>query len=224
MKDIAPFSLVLFDLDGVIVDTAGYHFLAWKKLAATLGYNLTEQKNRALKGVGRKASLMLISKWAGINLSEEEVVKLTNAKNEWYITSIENLSPADILPGATKLLDDLKANDIKVGIGSSSKNAKKILQKLGITGYFDVIVDGTMITHTKPHPEVFITGATTLGIPPERTVVFEDAESGVQAALAGGMYAIGVGGNNLSAAHYVVPNLKSCSYKQLEEKLINMIQ
>ena len=219
MKNKQPFSLCLFDLDGVIVDTAKYHYLSWKKMAATVGYNLTEEKNQALKGVGRKESLALILKWANKEFSESEMQKMTDTKNKWYVESIDDLSPSDILPGAEELLNDLKAHDILVGIGSSSKNAQKILAKLGITDYFDVIVDGTMITHTKPHPEVFLSGAMKLGVAPERTVVFEDAESGIQAALTGGMFAVGVGGEQLSEAHYVVPDLNKCSFEKLRDRI-----
>ncbi len=183
----------IFDLDGVIVDTAHYHFLAWKRLANELGHDLTEQENESLKGVSRMNSLEIILHLAGISVSEVHKEMLANKKNAWFVDYVERMIPEEIFPGVRQLIHELKSNGIKVGLASSSKNAKTVIGLLQIQHEFDIIVDGTMITHTKPHPEIFLTTAEKLKVDPKDCIVFEDAEAGVEAALAAGMRCIGIG-------------------------------
>ena len=183
----------IFDLDGVVVDTAHYHFLAWKRLANELGYDLTEQENESLKGVSRMNSLEIILHLAGISVSEVHKEMLANKKNAWFVDYVERMIPEEIFPGVRQLIHELKSNGIKVGLASSSKNAKTVIGLLQIQHEFDIIVDGTMITHTKPHPEIFLTTAEKLRVDPKDCIVFEDAEAGVEVALAAGMRCIGIG-------------------------------
>lgn len=183
----------IFDLDGVIVDTAHYHFLAWKRLAKELGFDLTEQQNEKLKGVSRKHSLEIILSLGGISLSEHEKELLANKKNSWFVDYVERMVPEEIFPGVKQLIAKLRARGIKVALASSSKNAKTVIQLLNIEDDFEAVVDGNMITHSKPHPEIFLLAAEKLVVEPRYCVVFEDAEAGVEAALAAGMKCVGVG-------------------------------
>lgn len=215
-----PISLCIFDLDGVIVDTAKYHFLAWRKLAKTFGYDLTEVQNEQLKGVSRVQSLDLILSWAGVEKTAEEKAMLAIQKNEAYLKSITAIRPKDILPGVYPFIQQLISLDIKVALGSASKNAKLILEYLNIIDLFDAIVDGNMTTMSKPDPEVFVTGAAMCLIPPNQTVVFEDAAKGIDAAKAGGMYAVGVGHpESLGHADFVIDGFENFSYQVLIKKL-----
>ncbi len=208
--------LCIFDLDGVIVDTAKYHYLAWKELAKEFGYDLTKQQNEKLKGVSRVQSLKLILQWAGVSKSEEEQKILAAKKNEQYVKLIQSLTPNDVFPGVREFISELKDNGILTSIGSASKNTRLILEKLEITGLFDYIVDGTMTTHSKPHPEVFLKSCEALNIKPENTVVFEDAPKGIEAAKAGGMYAIGVGNpDELSNADMVISGFEGFGVKDI---------
>lgn len=183
----------IFDLDGVIVDTAHYHFLAWKRLASELNIDLTQEMNERLKGVSRMHSLDIILGLGGISLSQHEKENLANKKNSWFVDYLERMAPEEIFPGVKQLIKDLRAGGIKVGLASSSKNARTVIQLLHIQNEFDTVVDGTMITHSKPHPEIFLLAASKLGVQPKDCLVFEDAEAGVEAALAAGMKCVGVG-------------------------------
>lgn len=197
----------IFDLDGVIVDTAKYHFLAWRRLANELGFDFTEKENEKLKGVSRMGSLEIILQWGGISLSEAEKLELADRKNEWYKEYLQDMSPADILEGVMPFLHDLKRRGIRIGLGSASKNAMMVVERIGLQDIFEVIIDGNKATKSKPDPQVFALGAEALGIEPGDCIVFEDAESGVQAALNGGFYAVGIGSTeNLGHAHLVIPN------------------
>lgn len=183
----------IFDLDGVIVDTAHYHFLAWKRLAAELNYQLTPADNERLKGVSRLKSLEIVLQLAGISMSAEEMERLADQKNAWFREYVAEMKPDEIFPGVTALIRELRGAGIKVGLASSSKNAREVIRLLGIADEFDAIVEGNMIAHTKPHPEIFLKTAELLGVAPEACVVVEDAEAGVEAALAAGMKCIGIG-------------------------------
>jgi beta-phosphoglucomutase len=183
----------IFDLDGVIVDTARYHYLAWKRLAKELGADLTLEDNERLKGVSRMRSMEIILEIGGISIGELEKERLANKKNTWFVDYIERMAPEEIFPGVKLLIKEIRQSGIKTALASSSKNAKTVIQLLHIQNDFDVVVDGTMITHTKPHPEIFLLAAERLGVEPEACVVFEDAEAGVEAALAAGMKCVGVG-------------------------------
>jgi beta-phosphoglucomutase len=195
----------IFDLDGVIVDTAHYHFLAWRRLAQELGFELTPADNERLKGVSRMKSLDIILELGGVEAGEEERERLATKKNTWFQDFVQEMAPEEIFPGVKQLIRDLKANDVKVGLASSSKNARTVIHRLYIENEFDAIVDGTMVVHSKPHPEIFLLTAELLGVPPEYCLVFEDAEAGVEAALAAGMKCVGVGvQQQLHLAHRVV--------------------
>jgi len=202
------FKGALFDLDGVIVDTAKYHFLAWRKLAEDLGFEFTEADNERLKGVSRMRSLEIVLEVGGVTLSDEEKARLAEEKNERYLQYIRAMDESELLPGAREYLEQLRAKGVRIALGSASKNAAFILEKVGINDLFDAVVDGTKVSSAKPDPEVFVTGAKELGLEPADCVVFEDAEAGVQAALAAGMYVVGIGSADiLGAANRVVRGL-----------------
>jgi beta-phosphoglucomutase len=183
----------IFDLDGVIVDTAHYHYIAWKRLASEFGITLTPVHNELLKGVSRVRSLEIILSLGNVEVSEAQKVQLAEKKNNWFVEYIESIRPEEIFPGVKELIQQLRKKNLKIGLASSSKNAPRVIELLGIGPEFDTLVDGTMITHTKPDPEIFLLAAHKLGIDPADCVVFEDAEAGVEAALAAGMKCVGVG-------------------------------
>ena len=196
---------VIFDLDGVIVDTAHYHYLAWKRLAKELGFDLTLEQNELLKGVSRMRSLEIILDLGGIKLSEAEKERIANKKNGWFVEYVNEMKPEEIFPGVKELLKSIRSKGLKVGLASSSKNAYAVVNLLNIENEFDAIVDGTMIIHSKPDPEIFLLAASKLGVVPAECVVFEDAEAGVEAALAAGMKCVGVGSpEQLGKANLVV--------------------
>ena len=183
----------LFDLDGVIVDTAKYHYLAWKDLASELSIPFTEKDNELLKGVSRMRSFEIILELGGRTMTEEEKTAYCTRKNDVYLSYIDKLTKDDVLPGARNFLIASKAAGIGVALGSASKNAPRILDKLELTALFDAIMDGTVVSAAKPDPEVFTKGADALGLPWPQCVVFEDSVAGIEAAHAGGMKAVGVG-------------------------------
>lgn len=202
----------IFDLDGVIVDTAKYHFLAWKKLADELNINFTKEDNEKLKGVSRMKSLDIILDLGKLQFDAETKNKLAEKKNKWYLEYIHKLDKSEVLPGVEKFLTDLRQRGIKIALGSASKNARLILKNIQMENYFDAIIDGTKITKAKPDPEVFLASAEELHIKPEECVVFEDAEAGVQAALRGGMKAVGIGSEKiLHEANRVIPGFSGVS-------------
>lgn len=186
-------SACLFDLDGVIVDTARYHYLAWKVIANKLGFKFTEHDNEHLKGISRMDSLEILLDIGKISMPAKEKEKLATEKNGIYLEYIEKMTPGDILPGVLDFLNELKMNDIKIGLGSASKNARLILEKTAIVPFFDVIVDGNLVSRAKPDPEVFALGAQLLQVDHKHCVVFEDAVAGIQAAHNAGMKCIGIG-------------------------------
>jgi beta-phosphoglucomutase len=200
----------IFDLDGVICDTAKFHFRAWRRLANELGFDFTEEDNEKLKGVSRTESLKLILKWGKMVENDDEMLEaMADKKNTWYLEFISHMTPHEILPGVQGFLDDLKKKKIKIALGSASKNAVVILERLNLIPYFDVIIDGNKTTKSKPDPEVFLMGAAALGLKPNECIVFEDAEKGVDAALAGKFYTVGVGNHDvLDEAHIVIPSFE----------------
>lgn len=202
----------LFDLDGVIVDTAKYHYLAWKRLANNLGFDFTLENNELLKGVSRTRSLEILLELGNYSATEEEKLKMAADKNEWYVEYITKLKEDEILPGVKKFLLELRENGIKIALGSASKNSMLILNNLGLTEYFDTIIDGNKVSKAKPDPEVFVLGAKELGINPENCVVFEDAKAGIEAAKAANMKAIGIGEKSiLGLADKVVSDLSNAN-------------
>lgn len=188
---------LLFDLDGVIVSTEKNHFEAWQKTATRLGITFSEQDNEALKGVNRVDSLRAILAMGNQEVSQETFDALLEFKNKVYLDSISDLNQQALLPGVMNLLNLAKSKGIKIGLGSSSKNAHMILNRLNISGFFDVVIDGNGVSDPKPHPEVFLNGAKALGFLSSECLVFEDALSGVAAAKAGGFMTIGVGNPSL---------------------------
>jgi len=183
----------LFDLDGVLVDTAIYHFQAWKNLGKNFDYELTEEQNEELKGISRVASLDRILTWAQKEASQEQKNKWLIEKNENYLELISNMNPSEILPGVLDFLQEIKAQGYLIALGSASKNAEVILRKTGLISWFDAIIDGNHVQKSKPDPEVFLKGAEALGVSPENCIVFEDASAGIEAAQRSGMKAIGIG-------------------------------
>ncbi len=184
---------VIFDLDGVIVDTAKFHFLAWKKLANDLGFDFTELQNEELKGVSRVRSLEKILAWGNTSLSKEEFTEKMAVKNDNYLSYITNLTSKDILPGVSRIIDFLSEENIPISLGSASKNARPILKKTGLIEKFQAIVDGNDVSNAKPDPEVFLIAAEKIGVSKENCLVFEDSVAGVQAANIAGMMSIGIG-------------------------------
>ena len=183
----------IFDLDGVIVDTARFHYKAWRDLAAEWGYSLTYKDNEQLKGVSRMNSIQKIADWANKDFSLNELERMAEIKNEYYLNLCDSLGIQDVLPGVLLTIQQCVDRGIKIGVGSASKNAKIVLNKLGIYHLFDTIVDGTMVRYSKPNPEVFIQAANNLNLPASSCVVFEDAQAGIEAAKSAGMFAVGVG-------------------------------
>jgi len=184
---------VIFDLDGVIVSTDEYHFQAWQRLADSLGIPFDRESNDRLRGVSRMESLEILLEKSARRYSLDEKREMAERKNTWYRELLKGLSPADIMPGVVDVIKALKERQVRIAIGSSSQNARAILRALGLEDEFDVIIDGTHITRSKPDPEVFRIAAMRLGISPEECLVVEDAEAGVEAGSAAGMSVLAVG-------------------------------
>ncbi len=206
----------IFDLDGVIIDTAHYHYIAWKRLASEFAINLTKEHNELLKGVSRIRSLEIILELGNIQLSEEDKELYANKKNGWFVEYIESIRPEEIFSGVPELIQSMRDQSLKVALASSSKNAPRVIELLKIERLFDTMVDGTMITHTKPDPEIFLLAASRLGFVPSECVVFEDAEAGVEAAVAAGMKCVGVGSpEQLGKANQVIARTGDFRISQL---------
>ncbi|MBO4432622.1 MAG: beta-phosphoglucomutase [Clostridia bacterium] len=183
----------IFDLDGVIVDTAKYHYLAWKEIAKELGFDFKESDNERLKGVSRMASLEILLEVGGIyGLTEEQKIEMAEKKNNRYVEMLSTLDESELLPGAKAYLLKLKNSGVKLALGSASKNAPFILKMLQISNLFDVVVDGNSVSKAKPDPEIFLKAAQRLGIPANECCVFEDSQAGIDAALKGGFHTVAV--------------------------------
>lgn len=200
----------ILDLDGVICDTAVFHFKAWSRLAEEYGISLNQHDHEQLKGVDRETSLRYILNKAGIAPEPASLQRDMERKNQWYLEMVAGMSPADLFPGALDFLEVAKTKNIRIALGSASKNAKLVLDKLNIAHMFDAIVDGSIVENGKPHPETFLKAAAMLHLQPEECIVFEDAPSGIQAAIAAGCKAIGIGNpESLRGASVVIPSLAS---------------
>ncbi len=209
----------IFDLDGVIVDTAKYHYLAWKELARGLSFDFTEKDNERLKGVSRMRSLEILLEIGKKDICEETKLKYSDSKNKRYLEYILKMTPDEVLPGIIDFLNELISRDIKVALGSASKNAMTILNQIKLTDYFEVVIDGTKVSKAKPDPEVFLKGAEALGVKPKECIVFEDAEAGIEAALNGGFKCIGVGSPDvLGKADYVIHDFENITYNDILSK------
>ena len=210
----------IFDLDGVIVDTAKYHFIAWRALAEELGFIFTVEDNERLKGVSRMQSLEILLEIGGKQFPEQERLVMAQKKNTLYITYIEKMTPEEILPGVPEFLQELRNNGIRIALGSASKNSPMILDRIRLSGMFDVVVDGNSITEAKPNPEVFLKGAERLGVLPAHCVVFEDAIAGIEAARNAGMHCVGIGEpETLGMADFVIPGFNGFTFEKLAASL-----
>lgn len=208
----------IFDLDGVIVDTAKYHYLAWKRLAKELGFDFSENDNEQLKGVSRMTSLEILLKIGNLTFSQEEKLKLADKKNKWYVEYISKMTPDEILPGVIYFINNLKDNNIKIALASASKNAVTILKQINLVNYFDVVIDGTKVTKAKPNPEVFLKSAEELGVEPSYCIVFEDAVAGIQAAINAKMHNVGIGtAQVLTKADYTISSFEGFDINKLRK-------
>ncbi|RSK41907.1 beta-phosphoglucomutase [Mangrovimonas spongiae] len=208
----------IFDLDGVIVDTAKYHFLAWKKLANSIDVDFNKEQNEQLKGVSRVKSLEKILAWGNKSISEDEFMSLMAKKNDDYLSYINKMGEDEILPDVPKILNYLKINNQAIALGSASKNARKILEKVNLISSFQAIVDGNDVSKAKPDPEVFLIGAKLLNQKPENCVVFEDSVAGIQAANIANMISIGIGDKNvLHEADYIFKDFTEISTDFIKE-------
>ncbi len=208
----------IFDLDGVIVDTAKYHYLAWSELAENLGFSFTEQQNEQLKGVSRVESLEILLKIGKLHFDEKTKIQLADKKNKRYVEFISQMTPDEILPGVIDFLDELKRHNIKTALGSASKNAIMILEKIDMLNYFDTVIDGTKVSKAKPDPEVFLKGAEALNIASENCIVFEDAYAGIDAAKNAGMKSVGIGSKaNLPNADIVIGHFLDFGLSKLKD-------
>lgn len=211
----------IFDLDGVIANTADLHYRAWCKIGDQWGFNLSKAQNEELKGVSRKDSILKIANWAGKSFTNEDLDAFAFEKNKNYLSYCQTLGTKDILPGVYDFINASMNKGLKLAVGSASKNAKIILQKLGILDLFSIIVDGNMVQNSKPDPEVFIKGAEILELEPKSCVVFEDSQAGIQAAINAGMFSVGVGQEDLESCNYRIKNFEGLSPKQLINQLSN---
>ena len=210
----------IFDLDGIIVDTAKYHFKSWKIISKNFGFELSKTQNELLKGVSREKSLDRILSWGGISIDRFEKKKYLEKKNELYISFISNLSQMDILPGVKKVIDFATIKDIPIALGSASKNAHQILKKLGIKNKFKVIIDGNLTSKSKPHPEVFLKGAKMLGVNPKEVIVFEDSIAGVKAANKAKMVSVAICTNGkIENANYNFNSLDDIPFEFFEKMI-----
>ena len=183
----------IFDLDGVITDTAELHYLAWKKLADSMNWAVDREVNEQLRGVSRMDSINIIKNHNNASVEEAKLLELATEKNAIYVESLDTITPEDYLPGAKELLTHLRQEGFLVALGSASKNSSKVLEQLDGKKYFDIIGDGNSVSKSKPAPDIFLFGAEKLGLKPEECIVYEDAESGVDAANTGGFHSVGIG-------------------------------
>ena len=214
----------IFDLDGVIVDTAKYHYLAWKKLANELGFEFTKEQNELFKGVSRKRCLEILLDIGNIKATQEQFDTWMIEKNLDYLAYIDKMNSSEILPDVTRVLEYLKKRDIPIALGSASKNAKPILEKVNLLSYFDSIVDGNSVTKAKPDPEVFLIAANNLSVRANLCIVFEDAVAGIQAANAANMISVGIGdAKTLHEADFNFNGFPEISDSFLESLLIKSL-
>ncbi|MCJ7757258.1 MAG: beta-phosphoglucomutase [Gillisia sp.] len=214
----------IFDLDGVIVDTAKFHFLAWRKLANNLGFDITEDQNEQLKGISRVRSLEIILEWGKVNLSQDEFMEQMALKNDNYLSYISSMTKKDLLPGVSNVIDYLSENNIPFALGSASKNARIILEKTGLIQKFNAVVDGNDVTKAKPNPEVFLIAASKLKIEPENCIVFEDSVAGIQAANKAEMISVGIGEKDiLNEADFIFSDFIEIKIDFINQLITNQI-
>lgn len=195
---------MIFDLDGVIVDTVKLHYLAWRRLANNFGFDISEAQNEQLKGISRVKSLEKILQWGEVNLTEDEFMEQMAMKNDHYLSYVSTMTAEDILPGVSEMINYLAELNVPIALGSSSKNARIILEKINLQQRFQIVVDGNDVTKAKPNPKIFLIAASKLKIEPENCIVFEDSMAGVQAANFANMTCIGIGDKKvLHEADYI---------------------
>jgi len=215
---MAQIEACIFDLDGVIVETSEMHFQSWKRLADQLNIPFTQDDNEKMKGISRMDSLDVILAIGEVEKSLEERQALAYQKNEWYKEYLDKLTPENILPGVLTFIKELKRSDIKIALGSASKNARQVLNKTEISNLFGAVVDGNDVSKSKPDPEVFIKAAGLLTAKPANTVVFEDSFKGLEAANSGGFFAVGIGHQDiLYNADKVISTFEGFTFSQLQE-------
>lgn len=211
---------LLFDLDGVLTDTAKYHYLAWKSLAKELGIDFTLKDNERLKGVSRMRSFEIILEINGLEMTDPEKEACCAKKNSLYREYILQMTKEETLPGVREFLDECRQEGYRIALGSASKNSMTILERLEITEAFDAIIDGTKVAKAKPDPEVYLAGAAALDVPPADCIVFEDAEAGIEAAHAAGMRAVGIGDSpTLSGADLRIDGFSGMHIADIENAL-----
>ena len=204
----------IFDLDGVLVDTAEFHYRGWKRLADEEGIPFDRKANEALRGIPRRESLLLILQ--GLSFPEAKIQEMMERKNRYYVEFIQEITPSDMLPGALDLLQEIRRAGLKSAIGSASKNTCQVVEKLGIEPLIDAISDGYSVNNPKPAPDLFLHAAAQLGLPPAKCVVVEDATAGIQAAISGGFRSIGLGPTErVGAADLVFPSLEGVHLQQI---------
>jgi beta-phosphoglucomutase len=207
----------IFDLDGVITDTAELHYLAWEQLTRVEGVPFTRDDNDNLRGLSRRDSLLRILN--GRIIEEEQMMEWMERKNNFYLDLMDKLTPADVLPGTGELIKAAKASGIKIGLGSASRNARPVLDKLELTGSFDAIGDGYSVVNSKPAPDLFLWVAGRLDVNPLEAVIFEDAAAGIEAALAGGFWTVGVGTADVRRAHLTFPRMVDVTLEKVLQGL-----
>lgn len=209
-----PIKAFIFDLDGVLTDTAEYHYRAWKRLADEIGVAFTSEENESLRGIPRRESLLTLLK--GHPATEEQLQNWMSRKNVYYLEFIREISPADVLPGARELLEEIRAAGLRSALGSASKNASEVIERLRIASLLDSVSDGNSVQHQKPAPDIFLHAAAQLGLPPDECVVVEDAAAGIEAALAGGFWTLAIGpASRFPFAHHILPEMENTRLKRL---------
>lgn len=210
----------IFDLDGVLTDTAEFHYRGWKRLAEEFGLPFTREDNEALRGIPRRESLMLILKER--EFPEEQIIEMMERKNQYYLDFIREITPQDVLPGAVELLEEIRAAGLKSAVGSASKNAPEVLERLGIAPLLDAVSHGGSVEKQKPAPDLFLHAVAQLGLEPAQCVVVEDAAAGIEAARAGGFRSIGLGPpERVGKADVILPNLNQVHLQDLLSALEN---
>jgi beta-phosphoglucomutase len=204
----------IFDLDGVLTDTAEFHYRGWKRLADELDISFTREDNEALRGIPRRESLMLILRQR--QYPEDQIQEMLERKNNYYLELIQTIRPDDLLPGARELLEEIRAAGLKSALGSASRNAPEVVERLGIANLLDAIAHGGSVERQKPAPDLFLHAASQLGLTPEECIVVEDAAAGIEAAIAGGFHSVGLGPpERVGAANLCVPSLKDVRLRDL---------
>ena len=214
----------IFDLDGVIVDTAKFHYLAWRKLANNFGFDITEDQNEQLKGISRVKSLEIILEWGKVKLSQDEFMEQMALKNDNYLSYISSMTIKDLLPGVSNVIEYLSENNIPFALGSASKNARIILEKTGLIHKFGAVVDGNDVSKAKPNPEVFLIAASKIKIGPENCIVFEDSVAGIQAANTAKMISVGIGEKDiLNEADFIFSDFTEIKIDFIKQIITNQI-